>query len=233
MSDTPTLISAWQLAANNQAHFPNESAQYRVARNELLAEEIELRRHIERVAAQRRALPPGGEIDKDFALIAETGPVQFSSLFGDKDTLMVYSMMYGPQRKGPCPMCSSFLSAWNGAAVNLRQHVSIVVTARSPIDRLIEYKRQRGLAHLPFVSDESGEYTRTYVNADDADVPGFSVFTRSHGTTRHFYSSEMSGAMADPGQDPRGAPDLDPLWLLLDLTPAGRGTDWYPKLDYS
>jgi predicted dithiol-disulfide oxidoreductase (DUF899 family) len=42
----------------------------------------------------------------------------------------------------------------------------------------------------------------------------------------------MSMAMADPGQDPRGAPDLDPLWLMLDLTPEGRGTHWYPKLDY-
>jgi predicted dithiol-disulfide oxidoreductase (DUF899 family) len=42
----------------------------------------------------------------------------------------------------------------------------------------------------------------------------------------------MSGAMADPGQDPRGAPDLDPLWLMLDLTPGGRGRDWYPELDY-
>ena len=38
--------------------------------------------------------------------------------------------------------------------------------------------------------------------------------------------------MADPGQDPRGGPDLDPLWLMLDLTPGGRGTDWYPKLEY-
>jgi len=78
----------------------------------------------------------------------------------------------------------------------------------------------------------SGEYTRTYVNAEDADVPGFSVFTRRDGTVRHFYSGELSGEMADPGQDPRGAPDLDPLWLMLDITPEGRGTDWYPKLEY-
>jgi predicted dithiol-disulfide oxidoreductase (DUF899 family) len=34
------------------------------------------------------------------------------------------------------------------------------------------------------------------------------------------------------GQDPRGAPDMDPLWLMLDLVPEGRGTDWYPKLEY-
>jgi predicted dithiol-disulfide oxidoreductase (DUF899 family) len=42
----------------------------------------------------------------------------------------------------------------------------------------------------------------------------------------------MSMEMADPGQDPRGAPDLDPLWEMLDWTPEGRGIDWYPKLEY-
>jgi predicted dithiol-disulfide oxidoreductase (DUF899 family) len=62
-------------------------------------------------------------------------------------------------------------------------------------------------------------------------VPGFSVIHCRDGVIRHFYSSEMSSAMAIR-QDPRGAPDLDPLWLMLDLTPEGRGTNWYPKLDY-
>jgi predicted dithiol-disulfide oxidoreductase (DUF899 family) len=141
-------------------------------------------------------------------------------------------MMYGPQRKSPCPMCTSFLTAWNGTAANLRERVAVVATARSPIERLIEYKQQRGFANLPFVSDMSGDYTRSYVTAEDDDIPGFSVFTRRDGTIRHFYTVEMSGDMADPGQDPRGAPDPDPLWLMLDFTPEGRGADWYPKLDY-
>jgi predicted dithiol-disulfide oxidoreductase (DUF899 family) len=232
MSNSKTLVPAEQLAATNQAHYPNESAEYRAARNALLAEEIELRRHLECVAEQRRALPLGGQIAMDYELISETGPVRFSSLFGDKKTLMVYSMMYGPQRKGPCPSCTSFLSAWNGVAFNLRERIAIVVTARSPVERLIEYKQKRGFAYLPFVSDSSGEYTRTYVNADDADMPGFSLFTRQDGAVHHFYSGEMSMAMADPGEDPRGAPDLDPLWQILDLTPEGRGTNWYPKLEY-
>jgi predicted dithiol-disulfide oxidoreductase (DUF899 family) len=232
MPSTSTLAPAAQLAETNKIHFPNESAEYRRARNALLAEEIELRRHVERVAAQRRALPRGGEIPKDFELVGETGPIQFSKLFGAKNTLMIYSMMYGPQRKEPCPMCTSFLSSWNGTAVNLRERVAIAVTARSPIARLAEYKARRGFSNLRFVSDTTGEYTRTYVNPDDADVPGFSVFSRRDETIRHFYSAEMSGAMADPGQDPRGAPDLDPLWLMLDLTPEGRGADWYPKLGY-
>jgi predicted dithiol-disulfide oxidoreductase (DUF899 family) len=232
VTDRETLAAARQLAETNKAHFPNESAEYRAARNALLVEEIELRRHVERVASQRRALPSGGAIPQDFELISEQGSVALSALFGDKETLLIYSMMYGPQRKAPCPMCTSFLSSWNGTVVNLRERVAIAVTARSPIERLIAYKQQRGLKNLPFVSDLSGSYTRAYVNPEDADVPGFSVFSKRDGVVRHFYSGEMSAAMADPGQDPRGGPDLDPLWLMLDLTPEGRGTDWYPKLDY-
>ena len=233
MTDVQSLTPASQLVATNTAHFPNESAEYRVARNALLAEEIELRRHIERAAAQRRRLPAGGTIPQDFEFVAEAGPIRFSRLFDGKDTLMIYSMMYGPERKAPCPNCTSFLSAWNGIAINLRERCAIVVTARSPIDRLLEYKKQRGLRNLPLVSDMSGDFTRIYVSAKDEDVPGFTIFTKRDGMVRHFYSAEMSGAMVDPGQDPRGAPDLDPLWLMLDLTPAGRGVDWYPKLDYN
>ena len=232
MTDTQTLAPAQQLAEANKIHFPNESAAYRQARNALLAEEIELRRHIERVASQRRALPPGGEIPRDFDFVSGQGPVRLSELFGNKSALMVYSMMYGPHRKEPCPMCTSFVTSWNGTAVNLRERVAMAVTARSPIGRLIEYQEQRGFANLSFLSDTSGEYTRTYVNPEDADVPGFSVFTRRDGIIRHFYSSEMGASMADPGQDPRGAPDLDPLWLMLDCTPEGRGADWYPQLAY-
>jgi predicted dithiol-disulfide oxidoreductase (DUF899 family) len=229
---TQALASAQKLAGSNRVSHTNESAEYREARNALLAEEIELRRHIERVAAQRRALPAGGEVPQDFELVSERGPTRFSTLFGGKDALLIYSMMFGPERTGPCPMCTSFLTSWNGAAVNLRERVAIAVTARSPIARLVEYKRERGLSNLPFISDLSGAYTREYVDPKDGDMPGFSVFTRRDGVIRHFYSGEMSGEMADPGQDPRGAPDLDPLWLLLDLTPDGRGTDWYPKLHY-
>src|ERR1700753_3901363 len=100
-AQTDILIPATELARDNPVRFPNESAEYRAARNALLVEEIELRRRIERVAAQRRALPPGGEAPKDLEFVAESGPVRLSEMFGDKDTLLVYSMMFGPQRKAP------------------------------------------------------------------------------------------------------------------------------------
>ena len=90
--------------------------EYRRAREALLAEEIELRRHIERVAEQRRALPPGGPVTKDYRFDGEAGPVSFVEMFGPHQTLVVYSYMFGPQRERPCPMCTSLLSAWDGEA---------------------------------------------------------------------------------------------------------------------
>ena len=232
MSDQPMLVPAPELAAKNQAYVPGESPAYRAARNALLIEEIELRRHLERVAAQRRALPVGGAVPQDYSFASATGQIRLSQLFGDHDTLMVYSMMFGAQRAAPCPSCTSFLNAWNGIVFNLRERVAIAVTARSPIERLMDYRAQRGYGNLPFYADTSGEYTRAYVSRIDADIPGFSVFVRRDGALLHFYSGEMSGEMSDPGQDPRGAPDLDPLWTMLDFTPEGRGVDWYPKLEY-
>ena len=232
MAANEGLAPAQGLANRNKIRFPNESEDYRRARNALLAEEIELRRHIERVAEQRRALPPGGEVGKDYRFRGEDGPASFADLFGDKQTLAAYSYMFGPQRERPCPMCTSLLSAWDGEAADMERRIALVVIARSPIERLMAFKKERGWRHLKLFSDASGDYTRDYVSADDADIPAFNVFTRRDGAIRHFWSGEMGMESADPGQDPRGAPDLMPLWIVLDSTPEGRGKDWYPKLEY-
>ena len=227
-----TLVPAETLAKANTAHVPNESAEYRRARNALLAEEIELRRHLERVAQMRRELPPGGAVTKDYRFEGEAGPTTLADLFGDKDTLIVYNFMFGPARKAMCPSCTSFMGTWEKKMADIEQRVAFVMVARSPIARILEAKASRGWKNLKMVSDSSGDYTRDYVSAEDADMPGYSVFTRKGGTIRHFWSGEMGGEMSDPGQVPRGAPDFDPLWILLDTTPGGRGTDWYPKLSY-
>lgn len=232
MTHARLLTPAAELAAKNPVRFPNESEDYRRARNALLAEEIELRRHIERVAEQRRALPAGGAVMKDYRFEGEEGPVTFAGLFGGKETLAAYSWMFGPQRQRPCPMCTSMLSAWAGEAADVGERIALVVIARSPIERLIAFKKERGWRNLRIYADVSGEYTRDYVSPDDGDIPAFNVFTRRDGTIRHFWSGEMFAGTADPGQDPRGAPDLMPLWTILDCTPEGRGTDWYPKLEY-
>lgn len=234
MADQPTLPPAAELAAKNKTRMPNESADYRRARNALLAEEIELRRHIERVAAQRRELPPGGEVKKQYQFQSERGPVTFADLFGDKQTLVVYSWMYGPQRERPCPMCTSLLSAWDGEAQDIEQNVALAIVAQSPLEKLVAFKKERGWRNLKLYSDINSEYSKDYyANTPEwDDSAAFHVFTRRDGTIRHFYGGEMGFETADPGQDPRGAPDLMPLWTVLDATPEGRKADWYPSLDY-
>ena len=232
MSTPKPLTPAAELAAKNRTRFPNESEDYRRARNALLAEEIELRRHIERVAEQRRQLPPGGVVTRDYRFEGELGPVKLADLFGDKKTLVIYSYMFGPKRQRPCPMCTSFMSTWEKKLPDIEQRVAFVMMARSPIERLVAAKQSRGWANLKVFSDTEGNYTRDYVSAEDADAPGYTVFTRQGDSIRHFWSGEMGGDTADPGQDPRGAPDMDPLWAILDTTPEGRGTDWYPELEY-
>lgn len=231
MTAHETLVPPAELAKKSTTRFPNESAEYRRARKALLAEEIELRRHIERVAEQRRALPEGGEVTKAYSFESKRGSVSFADLFGNKDTLVVYSFMYGPQRKEGCPMCTAQMSSWDGEAPNLEQRAAFAMVARSPIERIEAYAKQRGWTNLKLYADTSGDYTRDYVSADDADMPAYNVFSRKGGVIRQSWSSEMGGT-ADPGQDPHDAPDLNPLWTILDTTPEGRG-DWYPKLKYS
>jgi predicted dithiol-disulfide oxidoreductase (DUF899 family) len=233
MSAKP-LVPAAELAARNDVTIPGESAEYRKARTALLTEEIELRRQIERVAEQRRALPPGPAITGDYRFEGEHGALDFAALFGDKQSLVVYSYMFGAKRERPCPMCTSLLGAWNGEARDIQQRVALAVVAGAPIQRLLAFKQERGWRDLPLYTDLNGNYTRDFrgIAPDGSDMPSINVFTRRDGTIRHFWSAEMGMETADPGQDPRGAPDPMPLWTLLDMTPEGRGKDWYPKLQY-
>jgi predicted dithiol-disulfide oxidoreductase (DUF899 family) len=234
MPATDNLKPVAQLVTHTR-RFPNESADYRKARMALLAEEIELRRHLERVAAQRRALPLGGPVPEDYEFVGEAGPIRLSEMFGDKDTLIAYNWMYGPQRKRPCPMCTSLLSAYDGEMPDVLQRVAFAVIARSPIERLTAFKAERGWRHLKLYSSADNRYNADYAFEDPSsgeDNAAFNVFVREGKVVRHFWASEMGGETADPGQDPRGAPDPMPLWNLLDMTPQGRGVDWYPKLAY-
>ena len=229
-----TLVPAAELAARETARWPGESTEYRAARTALLAEEIELRRQIEAVAEQRRALPTGPEVRGDYRFVGENGPVTLAELFGDKDSLVLYTYMFGPQRERPCPMCTSLLSAWDGEVPDIEQRAAFAVIARSPIEKLLAFKAERGWQHLPLYSDPSQDFSRDYhaISPDGGDIPQFMVLTRRDGTIRLFWAGEMGEATRDPGQDPRGAPDLMPLWTILDSTPEGRAPDWYPKLTY-
>jgi len=227
------LKPAAEVAAAASKPYPNDSDEYRRARTALLAEEIELRRHIERVAAQRRALPLGGEA-RDGSFKDENGKVvQLADLFGRHDTLVTYFWMFGPERERPCPMCTSFLGAIDIPSKDISQRVAIAAIGRSPVERQLAFARERGWKHLKFYATVGDDFARAYrgLAPDGSEWPALDVWVKRDGKVFHFWGSEL-GPTSDPGEDARGAPDPTPLWNILDLTPAGRGVDWYPRLDY-
>lgn len=233
MSDA--LRPAADLAAHARTPFPGASADYDAARQALLAEEIEFRRHATRLVAQRQALPPGPVIEKNYRFKDEQAlEVGLRDLFGDKDTLVTYFWMYGPQRERPCPMCTNWLGAVNGNAADIKQRVALKILGRSPVERQYAFAQERGWRDLNFVQTVGDDWAKDLgvLMPDGSEYPALTVFQREGETVRLFWASEMTGEMADPGQDPRDSPDIASLWSLLDLTPDGRGTDWYPKLNY-
>jgi len=216
--------------------FPGESRAYRAARNKLLNAELKLRKQVEQVAAMRRKLPAGGKVAHDYEFEEEGGrKVRLSQLFENgKDALVVYSYMYGPNMKKPCPMCTSFLDSLDGAAPHIMQRANLAVVAKSPIARILDFTRARGWRNLRLLSSGGNSYNRDYHGEapDGSQNPSLNVFTRRNGAIRHFFHTELMFAKVEKGQNQRHIDTAWPLWNVLDFTPQGRGKDWYPSLEY-
>ena len=233
MADQKELTPAAELVKKASRPYPNDSEDYRRARAALLAEEIELRRQIQRVARHRRALPLGGEA-RDYKFLDEQGKiVGLADMFGEHDTLFTYFWMYGPGRARPCPMCTSFLGSLDIPARDIERRIAVAVLGRSPVARQLAFARERGWRNLRFYQTVGDEFAKDYrgIAADGSEWASLDVWVKDGGAVRHFWASEAAGTQ-DPGQDPHLAPDPTVLWNILDLTPGGRGIDWYPKLDY-
>ncbi len=229
--------------SKHKIRFPGESESYRAARDKLLDSEIEMRRTIESVAAQRRNLPLGGDVPQDYGfeeIIGKDGKgkkrkVRMSELFADgKDSLILYNFMYGPEMPHPCPSCTSILDGLNGEAPHVAQRVNFAIVAKSPIERIREFAQERGWTNLRLLSSAGSTYNQDYQgeNAEGDQMPALNVFVRRGGKLRHFYNTELMFAPSDLGQDMRHVDTVWPLWNLFDLTPEGRGAKWNPKLQY-
>jgi predicted dithiol-disulfide oxidoreductase (DUF899 family) len=239
--------------------FPGESPEYRAARDRLLTQETELRRTMEAVASARRELPPGGAVPEDYVFQgagADGTPtdVRLSELFAPgKDSLVIYDFMFprdpgderrGPERgqtallplaEGPCPSCTALLDQLDCAVEHASQQINLAVVARAPLPRVLTFANERGWRRLRFLSSIGNTYKRDYhgETAEGFQRPMLNVFHRNGEMIRHFWGSELFYAPTDPGQDPRHAGTIEPLWNLFDLTPEGRPADWDEQLSYS
>jgi predicted dithiol-disulfide oxidoreductase (DUF899 family) len=221
-------------------NWPNQPEEYRGARDELLEAEIELRRQEEAVAAQRRALPLGGEVTGDYVFDSRSGPVTFAGLFATgKDTLYLYNFMFIPGEQGlplevACPSCTSIIDGMDGAFRHLLDRVDVAIVAKAPIAQFAAWGKERGWRFSPLYSSSRTTFNRDYnAESDEAgQLPIAHVFTRTDGRILHRWSSELLAAPREPGQHTRHVDYMWPIWQVLDLTPGGRGTDWHPRYRY-
>jgi predicted dithiol-disulfide oxidoreductase (DUF899 family) len=131
-------------------------------------------------------------------------------------------------------MCTSILDSLDGAVIHATQRVNLVAIAKSPIDRVLGFARERGWRNLRLLSSAGNTYNVDYFGEDakGGQWPMMNVFTRKNGRIHHTWGTELLLIPPDKGQDPRHGDMFWPLWNVLDLTPEGRGTSWHPKLRY-
>ena len=67
---------------------------------------------------------------------------------------------------------------------------------------------------------------------DGEQAPILNVLLRDGAGARHSWARGLFFALREEGEDPRHVDSIWPIWNVLDLTPAGRGTDpGFPALD--
>ena len=205
----------------SEIRYPNETREYRAARDALLKDEQELIAKVKAVAEKRRKLPPGGRLKEDYVFQwANDGrvgkSVRFSELFGDKSTLLLYSFMFGPSWDKPCPSCTSLVDGFDRAWYSVTRNAAFACIAKAPADRINAWAKERGWSQIALVSGYNSPYQADYKcqrDNDDMQLPVMHVFRKHAGQIAHFWGTETMSNHVDT---------VWPYWNLLDFTPEGR-----------
>ena len=186
------------------------------AKLQALEREVRTKR-AELVQAMRAA---GPEPVEDYTFQGPDGPVALSSLFGDKDDLIVIHNM-----GSSCPYCTLWADGFNGLRAHLEDRAAFVVT--SPDDPATQqaFAQERGwtmrmLSHAGSGFSEAMGFTfeqegRTW------QMPGYSTFHKA-----------ADGSLTRVAYDHFGPGDAyNPLWHMFPLLADGVD-DWQPRLGY-
>ena len=205
----------------SETRYPNESQEYRDARDALLEEERALVEKTRAVAALRRELPPGGRLKEDYEFQwANDGrvgePVRLSELFGDKSSLILYNFMFGPGWDNPCLSCTSVMDGFDRSSYQVSQDAAFCGIAKAPAGKIHEWASSRGWDQIDLVSGFGTTYQADYKcqgENDDLQWPILHVFRRHDDEIYHFWGTELQGNHVDT---------VWPYWNLMDFTPEGR-----------
>jgi len=215
----------------SELQYPNETRDYREARDRLLEDEQELVDKVKEVAARRRALPLGGRLKEDYVFQwANDGKVgrsvRFSELFADRDTLLLYSFMFGPNWDKPCPSCTSLVDGFDRAWYSVAQSAAFVAIAKAQAEKINAWAKARGWSQIALLSGYDSSFQADYKcqrESDDMQLPMMHVFKRKKGQIHHFWASELPSNHVDT---------VWAYWNLLDFTPEGRPDLMTPPQDF-
>lgn len=222
------------------AHPPIVSpAEWRSRRVELLAEEKELTRRRDGIAAKRRRLPMV-RIEKDYVFAAPEGERRLRDLFDGRRQLIVYHFMFDPAWEKGCPGCTGFVDALGDLSLLAERDTTFALISRAPLPKLLAYQKARGWNRRWYSSFGSDFNYDFHVTLDEKVKPieynyrtkaellahgapsqvegeshGLSVFFRLEDEVFHTYSTFA-----------RGVESLTDSYSLLDVTPLGRQEDW-------
>jgi predicted dithiol-disulfide oxidoreductase (DUF899 family) len=205
----------------SELRYPNESREYRDARDSLLKDEQELVDKVKAVAEKRRKLGPGGALKEDYvfqwANDRKVGtPVKFSELFAGKNTLLLYSFMFGPNWDKPCPSCTSLMDGFDRTWYSVAQDAAFAAIAKAPPERIDAWAKERGWSQIPLLSGAQSSFQADYKcqgDNDDMQLPVMLVFKKRDGRIFLSWSTEGMSNHVDT---------VWPYWNLMDFTPEGR-----------
>ena len=205
----------------SELRIPNESKAYRDARDALLKDEKELVEKVKAVAAKRRKLPDGGQLKEDYVFQWASGGkvgqrVKFSELFGGKNSLLLYSFMFGPNWDKPCPSCTSLMDGFDRSWYQVSQDAAFAAIAKAPAEKINAWAKGRGWSQIPLLSGYQSPFQADYKcqgETDDKQFPAMLVFKQRGGKIFLFWSTEGMSNHVDT---------VWPYWNLMDFTPQGR-----------
>jgi predicted dithiol-disulfide oxidoreductase (DUF899 family) len=184
-------------------------AEWREARDALLAKEKEATRARDALAAERRRLPMV-EYSPDYEFEGPEGKVRLPDLFEGRRQLILYHFWFPPDGR-PCNGCSMFADQLSHLAHINARDTTFAIVSRAPQQQIEEFKRRMGWS-MPWY---------TVVGED---------FQKARGTTEYFsldvFIRDGDKVFLTYATTGRGVEALGPIWTFLDLTPLGRQETW-------
>lgn len=181
--------------------------------------EGEIRAKHEELVELRKSLGP--EVVEDFVLLDSEGhPTKLSSLFGDKQDLIVVHNM-----GSECPYCTLWADGFNGVLPHIEDRAAFAVVSPDPTEvqgdfavgrgwkfRMYSDSDKRFTSQMGFTTEHEG---RLYM------LPGYSTFKRHPDGTVFRIAHDQFG----PG-DPYCS-----IWHLYGMLDGGIGA-WQPRFEY-